>query len=105
MCVDLNADTHARAKLHLKTSLRHHHSSEAVKTVTRMKSILYMCIYHPLIALDSFMAVVILVNAWLIGASCDTSDWQGWIVLDISFCFLFIFEFVVKLVVMGFRDY
>jgi len=59
-----------------------------------------------LLILDSIVGVFIVLNALVIGISTDVhSSWFGWTVLDAGFAFIFATELVVKLRLLGIRDY
>jgi hypothetical protein len=101
----LNNDTATRAKIHLTAVVRQKTASSlgrchdvAIHSVTTVLS-------HPLVFIDSAMAGVIVLNAIVIGASADSADWDGWIVVDAFFCFFFILEFVLKVHFLGWLGY
>jgi hypothetical protein len=60
---------------------------------------------NPLSTLEWMMALVIVLNAAVIGASADSSRWDGWIVIDGAFAAAYFFEFFVKLSLLGWRTY
>jgi len=110
--LEINEDIHTRARLHL------HFASEKARSRARRKGEYSMCHYlrrlckflkisseHPLVAVDTFMAMVILVNGISIGVSCDTETWPGWVPINILFCILFLLEFLAKVSFLGCRDY
>lgn len=103
-----DAHTEALAQKFLKKSL----SVSMIKTLSRVEQVkgrtmkfMKLLRHQPETVVDSIMAVVIIVNAAVIGASCDTADWKGWIVVDIGFVVFFLFEFLVKLWIHGCFDY
>lgn len=56
--------------------------------------------------IDAGMAIVICINALIVGFSCDVVEtWIGWVVLDMIFVAVFAGELVCKLLLFGFRSY
>jgi len=55
---------------------------------------------------DSFMAVVIILNAIAIGLSADVRrDWLGWAIIDMVFAAIFTGELIFKLRTTGWKQY
>jgi hypothetical protein len=113
--LEFNEDMHTRAKLHLSSAVDNDKSKaslqgestrrKASRSLSRLCKMLKISAEHPLVAVDSFMAMVILLNAISIGASCDTAEWHGWVSINFVFCILFFLEFLAKVWLMGCNNY
>eukprot|EP00928_Gymnodinium_smaydae_P006070 TRINITY_DN12113_c0_g1_i1.p1 TRINITY_DN12113_c0_g1~~TRINITY_DN12113_c0_g1_i1.p1 ORF type:complete len:570 (-),score=74.29 TRINITY_DN12113_c0_g1_i1:555-2264(-) len=59
-----------------------------------------------LLALDSVIGFVIVLNTVLIGVSSDVSpEWIGWLVVDAIFAAIFLFETIGKIHMIGMRNF